>query len=227
MNTVETTLGSFSALQISPLQEVRAVVVLLHGYAMDAEDLAPLAQAMGLPAVLYCVRAPLKAPRGRAWWPVDEERRSAQLQVGARDLSSEYPAGREALRAALRDVVASVRVRHPRAPVVLAGFSQGGMLACDTVLHGGLDLAGLVLMSSSRIAHREWEPRLSAVKGLPVLVTHGTLDADLALAAGEGLRDDLSRGGALVEWFAFEGPHGIPMPVWRLFRKFVVHRLAT
>ena len=199
-------------------------MVLLHGYAMEPEELAPLALAMGLPVALYLPRGSEAAlPRGRAWWPVDGERRAAQIARGARDLHDAYPPGRDLLRARCAALVDELLRRHAGRPVVLAGFSQGGMLATDLVLHRAVRPQALALLSSSCIAAREWEPLATVARGLPVLVAHGLRDEDLSIRAGERLRDLLAAGGARVSWLPFEGGHNIPLQVWRELRRFVAH----
>jgi phospholipase/carboxylesterase len=62
---------------------------------------------------------------------------------------------------------------------------------------------------------------VTRLRGLPVLVSHGRADADLAFAAGERLRDLLAGGGADVTWVPFEQGHEIPLEVWRALRKFM------
>jgi len=57
---------------------------------------------------------------------------------------------------------------------------------------------------------------------LPVLVSHGTHDPDLAFSAGEALRDFFRSSGARVTWQPFEGGHEIPLIVWRALRRFFV-----
>ncbi|HMU62895.1 MAG TPA: hypothetical protein PKA66_14015, partial [Gemmatimonadales bacterium] len=133
----------------------------------------------------------------------------------------EHPPGATAARALLGDIVEEVGRRHPGVPLVLVGFSQGGMLACDAVLRDGLELAGLALLSASRISADEWAPLSSRLAGLPILVSHGTHDPDLGFHAGEALRDLCTAGGGVVTWIPFEGEHGIPLVVWRALRKFI------
>jgi phospholipase/carboxylesterase len=199
-----------------------SVLVMLHGYAMDAEQLAPLAAAMGLPAALYFPRGLHQGPRGgRCWWPLHEEQRQAALARGPRDLCDEYPAGRQAARDALAAVIHHARASHPGLPLLLAGFSQGGMLACDALLHQSTTADALALLSCSRIAIDEWRPQLPRLRGLPMLVAHGTRDADLSFAAGESLRDELRSAGADLTWVGFDGGHEIPLPVWRSIKRLM------
>jgi phospholipase/carboxylesterase len=95
------------------------------------------------------------------------------------------------------------------------------MLAMDYVLHGGRRPTALVLLSSTRIAIDDWQPRAHLLADLPVLVAHGHADAELAFHTGELLRDFAASGGARVTWLPFEGGHELPLVVWRALRKLV------
>lgn len=199
----------------------RLVVVMLHGRNMQAADLAPFGASLGIDAHFVFPDAPLATDPGRTWWPVDSE---ARLRArGARDLHAMDPPGRTQARTALHALCETVA--HGKR-LALVGFSQGGMLALDYVLHGGRADA-LALLSSTRIAFDEWHPLLPRLSGLPVLVAHGRADEELSFAAGEALRDAVRAGGADVTWFPFEGGHGIPLPAWRALRKFLTANLVA
>ncbi|MES2403293.1 MAG: alpha/beta fold hydrolase, partial [Pseudomonadota bacterium] len=184
-------------------------VVMLHGRNMQADDLAPFGASLGIGAHFIFPDAPLAAESGRTWWPVDSEARLREQ--GARDLHAMDPAGRTEARAML-DALCDAVAHGKR--LALVGFSQGGMLAMDYVLHGGR-VDALALLSSTRIAFDEWQPLLPRLAGLPVLVAHGREDRELSFAAGEALRDAAVAGGAAVTWLPFDGGHGIPLPAWR------------
>ena len=212
---------------IDTVSDPRLVVVILHGRAMRAGDLARFAYSIGVQARFVFPQAALPSPGGGyTWWPIDEERRIESLRSGARDLSEARPDGRPAARAGLVKVLREARMRAPDAHLVLVGFSQGGMLAVDTLLHEPIEIDALALLSSSCIALDEWRPRWSRLRGLPVLVTHGRADSDLALSAGERLRDELLGAGAHVQWLPFDGGHEIPLQVWRQLRKMLNAVLA-
>lgn len=199
-------------------------VVFLHGRMMSGEDLAPFGQSLGVPAYFVFPSAPLAvAPQGRSWWPMDSEVQAARLATGPLDLHALWPQGRAQARAALGGLLSALAPGRKR---MLAGFSQGGMLAMDYVLHDAPRPDLLALLSSSRIAFDDWLPRLPVLQGLPVLVAHGTDDRELGFAAGEALRDAATAGGAVVEWLPFEGEHGIPLVVWRALRRRMQQLLA-
>lgn len=197
------------------------VVVVLHGRNMQAADLAPFGASLGVDAHFVFPDAPLAAEPGRTWWPVDSEARLREQ--GARDLHAMDPPGRVEARTMLGELCDAVAQGKRLA---LVGFSQGGMLAMDYVLHGGR-VDALALLSSTRIAFDEWQPLLSRLANLPVLVAHGREDEELSFAAGEALRDAAQTGGAKVTWLPFDGGHGIPLPVWRGLRKFLATRFTS
>ena len=207
MSEAPATIAGLRTIVVEPAAPPLLDVVMLHGYAMMPEDLAPFASSLGLPARFLFPEAPVEAiPAGRAWWDMDQEKKARQMAIGPRR------------RALLLEFLGATRQGRP---VALVGFSQGGMLACDTLLRERPDVAALALLSSSRISADEWAPLASRLAGLPVLVSHGQRDPDLAFAAGEALRDLLQRGGARVTWVPFDQAHEIPLVVWRALRKFL------
>jgi phospholipase/carboxylesterase len=193
-------------------------VVVLHGREMSGADLSPFAAALAKDAYWLFPDAPLAADRARTWWPIDSEQRIRALQSGPMELSAMDPPGRREAREFLDQVLAAVPTRF-----VLAGFSQGGMLAMDYVLHGGRRPAALALLSTTRIAIADWTScaEAGALAGLRVLVSHGRSDSELAFAAGEQLRDFAVAHGADVQWLPFDGGHQLPFVVWRALRKLV------
>ena len=218
--TVE--LGGLRTTLVEPAGTADCTVVLLHGYAMTPGDLVPFARSLRLPFLFAFPEGPLSAePGGRAWWTIDATARATSLRAGSRDLQAEYPTGRAEARSRLRVMLADLRVRGSAAPLVLGGFSQGAMLACDHAIVDGARIDGLVAMSASRIAIDDWTPSLGRLSGLPAFVSHGREDPDLAFGAGEGLRDTLAASGAAVTWVPFDGGHGIPLVVWRELRRFL------
>lgn len=203
-------------------------VVVLHGHAMRPDDLAPFARSMGVPARFVFPQAPLLAKGGGySWWPIDEEARLAALRGGGRDLHETHPEGRPQARAGLARLLRSAALRGKGCRCVLVGFSQGGILACDTLLLEDVKVDALALFSSCCIALDEWRPVLRKLRGLPVLVAHGAADGDLSQAAGIRLRDELAAAGAQVRWCGFEGGHEVPLQVWRALRTLLREELAA
>lgn len=216
-------------------------VVLLHGFAMEPADFTPFAHSIGVPGLFLFPRAPLDAypepgvARGRSWWQTDPIVRARSLALGPRDFVDEHPPGLVEARTAVRQFVTSAasftQAARPDRPMVLGGFSQGGMVVCDAFLREPLPVAGLALLSASRIAFDDWQPLLAGaaagtggggLRQLPVFASHGRADRDLSFAAGERLRDCLAEAGADVTWQPFDEGHEVPLVVWRRLRKFLL-----
>jgi len=197
-------------------------LVLLHGYAMQGADFAPFAQSLGVPGRYFFPDAPVRVPGGgHSWWPIDQERRMQSLADGPRDFAQQDPPGRVAARATLEQFIDGIRGDDASRPLVLGGFSQGGMLAADYTVQSDAPIAGLVLLSSSRIAASDWKARRHRLSGLPVFVSHGRRDLDLAFSAGEALHDFAREAGARTVWCPFDGGHETPLNVWRELRRFL------
>jgi len=197
-------------------------LILLHGYAMRPADLSPFAHSLGTPAYFLLPEGPLPSTiGGHAWWAVDREARERALSRGPRDLTDDYPQGLSAARHQLGRFLDAVAAESPPRRLILGGFSQGGMLALDWVLRGTRAVDALALLSASRLAARDWHPHRARLRDLPVFVSHGSGDQDLAFAAGERLRDFVLESGARTTWVPFEGGHEVPLVVWRGLRKFL------
>jgi phospholipase/carboxylesterase len=217
-------LGGLHAISVGGPNTAKVVVVLLHGFKMSPGDLSPFAHSLRAPAWFLFPEAPLPAqPRGRAWWHIDANARAEAFASGPADFAGQHPLDLPAARGLLGELVGAVKSRIGSRPLVLGGFSQGGMLACDSALRADLGIAALALFSASRIAFDEWGPLSShgRLKGLPALVSHGERDDELAFSTGERLRDFLVEAGAKVDWIPFADGHEIPLVVWRRLRKLL------
>jgi phospholipase/carboxylesterase len=208
---------------IEPTGTARVAVLLLHGLDMAPAQLAPIVRSLKLPARIALPAGPIERPDGhRAWWPVDDAARTARLQAGPADLHDAHPPGRERARDALHAAARALRERTPGVPLVVAGFSQGAMLALDGVLQEPpLAVDALALWSASRLAFSEWAPALHRLRGVRVDLVHGRSDANLGLFAAQSLHDALAGEGADVRWSPFDGGHEIPLQAWVGLRRLV------
>jgi phospholipase/carboxylesterase len=205
-------------------------IVLLHGFAGGADDLAAFGKSMGVSGEFFFPEAPLRLDRsepagldGHAWWPSDGASRAAALASGQpRDLSSFEPPGLEEARAILATFLEESCGASSETPLVLGGFSQGAMLAFDYALHVDRPLAALVMLSGCRIAERVWNPLLVKRRGQRAFISHGRADPDLAFSATERFNQDLVGAGWVVDFHAFEGGHGTPLQSVRALKKFLL-----
>jgi phospholipase/carboxylesterase len=208
------------------------VMVLLHGFGAPGTDLVPLyRQAAAPPEVRFVFpMAPLvldsSAPPAlapRAFWDIDILALQQAAMAGRfLEVIDRVPEGLDAARAAVVSLLDAVdHELDARGRIVLGGFSQGAMLACDVALRTRRPLAGLVPMSGTVIASSEWRALAPARKGLRVLQSHGRQDPILPFVGGVALRELLTAGGLDVEWHEFNGGHGIPDAVVRRLGPFL------
>jgi phospholipase/carboxylesterase len=196
---------------------------------MVPEDLGAFAESLGVAAWWLLPEAPVAAAlepgveRGRSWWRIDPVARLEALARGPRDFAEVYPPDLAVARALLARIVDQALEIAAGRPLVLAGFSSGGMLAFDMMLREPRPVAGLALLSATRIAWREQAPFVARapLRALPVLLTHGDADDDLAFGAGEALREAASAAGANVTWAPYRGGHEIPLVAWNRLRKWL------
>ncbi|CAN5561037.1 esterase [soil metagenome] len=197
------------------------LVVLLHGFGAPGEDLVSLARV---------IRAPLGTrflfPAGpidmgafgygeaRAWWMIDMAKLDRAMKSGqTRELMSEVPEGLAPARLMVDALLDEAIETLAPSKVVLGGFSQGAMLALDVVLRSDRAFAGVVLLSGTFLAEREWKPLFEKRKGLPVFQSHGQSDGVLPFSVAETLTKELSTAGLATRFVPFRGGHEIPPPV--------------
>lgn len=211
------------------------VVMLLHGFGAQGDDLVPLADVIDVPAKTRWLfpEAPLSLNMGlgdsRAWWIIDFARIQEDRAAGRiRDLSIEVPQGlvlaHERMVTFLKELPRQLPIDYKK--TVIGGFSQGAMLTCDAVLQTDYPFAGLVQLSGNLLAQAVWGPLMPRRKGLPVFQSHGTQDDVLPNIGAERLRDALTQAGLAVEWHSFRGGHAIPEAVLRRLGPFITKRFG-
>lgn len=206
------------------------VVVLLHGWAAPGDDLVPLGEVLEAPRGTRFLfpEGPLRIDMGfgesRAWWMIDVRQLNEHFATGRpRNLSRDVPKGmaeaRERILALLEDAGKGLGARPEQ--MVLGGFSQGAMLACDAALRSDHPFVGLAVLSGTVLARDEWLPLMSGRRGLRVLQSHGRSDDVLPYFLAEQLREFLTDAGVVVDWVGFEGGHEIPETVLTRFGSFL------
>ena len=207
------------------------LVVLLHGFGAPGDDLVSLQRVLPVArAVRFAFpAAPIEPPefrsfKGRAWWPLDVAAlQQAMLEGRGRERTLTAPAGLPEAHARVNELLDALEreLSVSGDNVILGGFSQGAMLACDVALRTERPLAGLVLLSTTLLSRDDWKARMPARKSLPILQTHGEMDPILMIETAAELRDLFREAGAQVEWVKFRGGHELPGPVLDALARFI------
>jgi phospholipase/carboxylesterase len=215
------------------------LLLLMHGFGAPGNDLVPLHRALQVPSEVRFAfpHAPLDLAPGvapdlapRAWWMIDIARLQSDIRGGRGEiLVKETPEGLEAARNAVLGMLEALERDHAAPPsrIVIGGFSQGSMLACDVLLRHERAFAGAVLLSGAVICEDEWTRLAEKRRGVRVLQSHGKSDPVLPYVGGERLRNLLSAGGLEVEWISFGGGHGVPDSVVNRLGDFVLETTAV
>ena len=177
------------------------LVVLVHGYGADGNDLIGLAQHWQglLPTVAFAApNAPTRVPGapGFQWFPISRID-PHEMQKGVEIAG---PVLEEYLDAEL------ARLGLPPENLALAGFSQGTMLSLHVGLRRKAKPAAIVGFSGMLPA----PPPTDAAPYPPVLLTHGDSDQVIPPQALFMAANQLGLSGACVQWHLARGVgHGI------------------
>jgi phospholipase/carboxylesterase len=190
-----------------------AAVVWLHGLGADGNDFVPIVNEMRLPPSLpirfVFPHAPVRPVtlnngfRMRAWYDLSAGDITNRADVaGVLDSQAHI----EALIA--REKSRGIDARR----IILAGFSQGGVIALFTGVRHAERLAGIVALSTYVVLpDRLAEEGSAANRDVPIFMAHGTSDPMVRLEWGEAGRRALVAAGFGVEWPTYPMPHSV---VW-------------
>ena len=168
-------------------------IVLTHGRGADADDLEPLLGLLDPDRRLLGVfpRGPLVLPPGGRHWYIVR-------QVGFPDAGTFLPTFAE-LAGHLDSLLAERGISPDR--TVLAGFSQGAVMSYALALGAGRSKPAAVLAFSGFIPSVEgFDLALGELGGLPVSISHGSLDPVIEVGFGRAARDRLSAAGLRVRY---------------------------
>ena len=205
----------------------RQLVVFLHGYGADGNDLIDIGRAWQqyLPqAAFVSPHAPepcAEAPVGRQWFPLtsrDPKDRWAGVNKAAPGLQRFFDAELE-------------RHKLPPSALALVGFSQGTMMALHVGLRRAVAPVAIVGYSGLLVVPPEdnLEAFAAEIKSRPpVLLVHGDRDERIPVQALFQATQGLAALGVSVEWHVSAGiGHGIDAEGLRHGGEFLARRFAT
>ena len=165
------------------------LLILLHGYGANEDDLYSLAPFVDERFFVVCARAPIRLGLGSyAWF------RLGFSPAGILIDPAEVAAARLTLRRFVDEAVAAYHV-DPKA-VFLLGFSQGAMMCLDLALRepslvaGVVALSGRIMPNNGPSSAEQFAPA-DDLTGMPLFVAHGTEDTVLPIGHGRASRDRL------------------------------------
>jgi len=200
----------------------RQLVVFLHGFGADGNDLIGLGRewSRDLPhAAFVSPNAPepcAMSPMGRQWFDLS----MGDLGIIAEGVKRAAPALEAFLDAELK------RHNLPASALGLVGFSQGTMMALAVGLARNPAPAAIVGYSGA-LATVESLPKEPG-SGPAILLVHGDMDQVIPVDAMFMAREMLAQAGLPVEWHVAEGiGHGIDGEGLRLGGAFLKQAFAN
>lgn len=206
---------SLRALSFNPKTGTEAdwLLVGLHGWGANAEDLAGLAPYLSLPGFqMRFPNAPFphpQVPLGRMWYgfPYGYDFRSPHDFETQGDLQE----SRRLLREWLQSLAEETDI--PLERTILAGFSQGGAMTLD--VGSSLPLAGQMVLSGYLHA-----PLPTLVSERPLLLVHGKFDPVVPLEKAHQAKAALAVQSAAVRYHEIAMGHEILPDVIRIMADF-------
>jgi phospholipase/carboxylesterase len=174
----------------------------MHGRGADEHDLAPLLQTLDPDGDLlgFLPRGPLALPPGGRHWYVLRE-------VGSPDRET-FLQTFALLSNWLDGVLAENEITPDR--LVLGGFSQGAVMAYSLGLGAGRPQPAGILAFSGFIPRVDgFELDLDGRAGLPVSISHGSLDPIISVEFAREARTRLEAAGLAVRYREDPLPHTI------------------
>ena len=147
------------------------VLVLLHGYGSNEEDLIGLAPHMDARLISVSARAPHELPFGGfAWFNIEWREDGIRF---------DYDQAWDAVRQ-VDALVNEVKRDYSPSGIVIAGFSQGATMALALGLSRPDAFVGVAALSG--LCGEELMPSdRESVRGLPVFMSHGCQDEVIAI----------------------------------------------
>ena len=204
------TTTSLDCIEIDPGPSAQWVVIWLHGLGADGHDfeaLVPELRLSHLPIRFIFPHAPMRSITinmgmvMRGWYDIVEDDLSKQVDYK----------GIEKSAAQLGQLIQQeIDAGIPSDHIILAGFSQGGVIVLEAGLRLENPLAGILALST-------YCPTLSTLNletnaanhRVPILMAHGEYDPLIPISLAQLSRDSLKNSGFDVQWVTYPMGHEV------------------
>ena len=194
-------------IEVNPPGRVRRTVIWLHGLGADGNDFLPIVRELALPDSLgirflfpHAPIMPVTVNGGyqmRAWYDIVHP--DLTRAVDGAGIARSVKAVGKLLEQVVTQGVAPDNI-------LLAGFSQGGVIALQLALRAEFPLAGVIALSTYLPLQDELPEQSFR---LPLFWGHGSLDPLIPLAAGEDGRAWLQARSCPLDWHVYPMEHGV------------------
>ncbi|MDH5256654.1 MAG: alpha/beta hydrolase [Gammaproteobacteria bacterium] len=201
------TINNLSILDIKPDTETKAIVIWLHGLGASANDFEPILPILNeaIPGIRYVFpNAPLMSVSVNggmtmpAWYDIIQPDLSRQQDLDGIEASCDK----------LEGLVTEIQNQSTdNTPIILAGFSQGGVIALTTALTRSCNIRGVLALST-------YLPTLKMSddtnkQDINLLMMHGSGDPVVPIDFAKKSFEKLERLVTNAEWDEFPMEHSL------------------
>lgn len=179
------------------------LLLMLHGYGSDENDLFSFAEYLPKKYTIISVRAPYPIqPMGNAWYAINFDANANKFSDTKQAVSS-----REKIKTFIKEAIEAYNINSN--DITLLGFSQGTILSFAFALtYPGLvkniiGLSGYVDHNMIDLGDKE------ELKSLRVFSSHGTMDQVIPVNWARKTPDVLKKLGISCEFREFQSGHGV------------------
>jgi phospholipase/carboxylesterase len=201
---------SLQTIEIETKPKPSHSVIWLHGLGANGNDFVPIIEELSLPPLgirfvfPHAPMRPVTINGGfvmRAWYDI------AYQDV----VVKEDEQGLRQSQKMIEELIAKEESRGvPMSRIVVAGFSQGGVISLQTGLRQPKRLAGVMSLSAYLpLTSTIGKERNAANNDVPIFLGHGIADNIVPLPLGIASRDRLLKLGYDVDWHQYPMPHSV------------------
>jgi len=195
---------------IKPDSAPIASVIWLHGLGADGNDFAPIVPALNLPKNLpirfVFPHAPMQAVTinngyiMRAWYDI------VSFEV---DKHADEKGIQQSIANVSELIEREEQLGIPSDKIILAGFSQGSVIALTTGLTYPKPLAGIIALSGYLPFADQVMAKATVNKQIPIFLGHGTEDPVVPFFLGQATHQVLTQHHYPVAWHSYAIPHSV------------------
>ena len=195
-------------IEVASVEESHFSVIWLHGFGADGHDFEAIVPELKIPTGLNIrfifPHAPFRSPvpdsdeKIRAWYSIssDSERTDKEIRESSHEVKLLIEAEEQK----------GIKTEN----IILAGFSQGGVIALHTGLRHRKRIGGILALSTYLNDFDKTQVEMSDENlAIPIMQAHGRYDQVIPIVRGAASRENLIRLGLDVRWFDYQMAHEV------------------
>ena len=195
-------------IEVASVEESHFSVIWLHGFGADGHDFEAIVPELKIPTGLNIrfifPHAPFRSPvpdsdeKIRAWYSIssDSERTDKEIRESSHEVKLLIEAEEQK----------GIKTEN----IILAGFSQGGVIALHTGLRHRKRIGGILALSTYLNDFDKTQAEMSDENlAIPIMQAHGRYDQVIPIVRGATSRENLIRLGLDVRWFDYQMAHEV------------------